>query len=166
MKIIVDKLGIIQAICETANSDKIIGYLDDKSLSIDFIREYQRGNLYGVYHDEDDELVYETKDGDICVMKGNSLIISEDGSVLFDISDESYIQNPEDHAYFIEENGIIEKLVLESNSAYNDSDVCYYQGERGALVTWKDYDGTENIQKSGFYYTSSFEEFQTDYLPQ
>lgn len=164
METIVNKLEIIQPICETPDSDRIIGYLDDKFLSIDFIREYQNGNVWGVYYDEDGDLVYETKDGDVYMLYEECVMISEDEKVLFDISSDECIRNPEDHAYLIQENGILKELELESDTADDGSGVFYYQGEEGALVTWADADGTENASKSGFYYTSSFEEFKEDYL--
>lgn len=64
MKEIIEKLEITQAVCESKNSDKIIRYMRDEDLSRDFIREYQNGNVYGVYEDEDGDLFYTTNDGE------------------------------------------------------------------------------------------------------
>ena len=65
---ITKKLEINQAICETRDLENIVSYLDDKYLSIEFIQEYQNGNIYGVYYDEDEDLVYETKDGEVYML--------------------------------------------------------------------------------------------------
>lgn len=45
-----------------------------------------------------------------------------------------------------------------------DGSISYYQGEKGALVIEHDSDGTENAYKSGFYLTSSFQEYKEMYL--
>lgn len=97
-------------------------------------------------------------------IREGKFILSEDEQVIFDQSNDDCIRYPYQHAYLINDNGIIVKLDLEDNSAYNGSGVRYYQGEKGALVIWEDKYGTENARKSGFYYTSSFEEFKEYYL--
>lgn len=163
MRTIVEKLNIIQPICESRESDRVIGYLKDIELSIDFIKEFQNGNIWGVYRDEDNDLVYETRDGDVYVL-GYDIRHSEDYKVIFDASDSDWCRNPKDHAYLIREDGLIEELVLDGDSADYNSGVRYYQGDKGALVTWEDADGTEDPEKSGFYYTNSFEEWKDFYL--
>lgn len=163
MKTIVNKLNIVQPICESRESSRIVSYLKDIELSIEFINEFNNGNIWGVYRDEDNDLVYETRDGDIYVL-GNNIKHSEDYNVLFDASNSEWCRNPKDYAYIIKEDGDIEKLNLEENSADDNSGVRYYQGDNGALVTWEDSDGTEDPERSGFYNTSSFEEFKEDYL--
>jgi len=161
---ITKKLEINQAICETRDLENIVSYLDDKYLSIEFIQEYQNGNIYGVYYDEDEDLVYETKDGEVYMLCDECVKFSEDRQVLFDVSNSECIKNPENHAYLINDNGILEKLILNGDTANNDSGVFYYQGEKGALVTWADNDGAEDISRSGFYLTDSFDEFKEEFL--
>ena len=164
MKTIISELNIYQSICQSRESCNIVAFMKDENLSIDFILEYQNGNVWGVFYDEDENLTYQTSDGVEYKIKEGSVILSEDEQVIFDQSNDDCIRYPYQHAYLINDNGIIEKLELEDNSAYNGSGVRYYQGEKGALVIWEDKYGTENARKSGFYYTSSFEEFKEDYL--
>lgn len=135
----------------------------DKDLSIKFITEFLDGNVWGVYYDGDGDLTCETKDGKVFYLYGNDIAKSEDGNVIFDTSDIDWSVYPENHAYLVTETGI-EKLDLDSNSADGGSGVRYYQGKEGALVTWEDSDGTENPERSGFYETDSFLEFNECYL--
>lgn len=85
---------------------------------------------------------------------------SEDRLIKFDTYSDSWPARPEDCAYLVEENS---KLDLDSDSSEDDS-ISYYQGEKGALVIEHDSDGTENTHKSGFYLTSSFQEYKEMYL--
>lgn len=168
METIISKLNINQSICESRESYNIVSFMKDENLSIDFILEYQNGNVWGVFYDEDENLTYQTNDGLEYKIKEGSVMLSEDEDVIFDESDDDCIRYPYQHAYLINDNGIIEKLDLEDNSADSVSGVRYYQGDKGALVIWDDADGTENAKKSGLYYTSSFNEFKnlySDILP-
>lgn len=87
-------------------------------------------------------------------------IISEDGLVKFDTTSDNWPSEPEKCAYLAETG---EKLDLDWDSSY-DCLFSYYQGKNGALVIEHDSDGTENPEKSGWYLTSSFEEFEEMYL--
>ena len=164
MNTIINKLSINQPVCESRNSERIVKYLDDKNLSVNFIIEYNNGNIFGVYYDENDNMVYETNDADIYQMSEGCILLSEDGNILYDVSSDKNLREIKDHAYIINDDSTIEKLDLEEDSADNDSGVRYYQCSEGALVIWEDADGTENPYKSGFYYTDSFSEFKEDYL--
>lgn len=85
---------------------------------------------------------------------------SEDRLIKFDTYSDSWPARPEDCAYLVEDNS---KLDLDSDSS-EDGSISYYQGEKGALVIEHDSDGTENAYKSGFYLTSSFQEYKEMYL--
>lgn len=159
METIISQLNINQSICESRDNEKIMSYMKDENLSIDFILEYQNGNVWGVFYDENGNLTYKTNDGIEKTIDEGSVMLSEGEDVIFDQSDDDCIRYPYKHAYLINENGTIEKLELEENSAYEGSGLRYYQGEKGALVIEEEEDGTENSKKSGFYLTDSFREF-------
>lgn len=157
MKRIVNILNINQAVCRSREDNTIVSSLEDEKLSIAFIEAYLNGNIWGVYYQEDN-LVYETKDGDIYFMSEDRVKLSDDEQLLFDTSDFDWHVNPQNWVYLIGTDSI-EKLDLEENSADSDSDVCYYQGESGAMVTEKDSDGTEEPLKSGWYPCSGYNEY-------
>lgn len=163
METIISKLNINQPICQSSEDDNILSYMKDENLSIDFILEYQNGNVWGVFYDEDGNLAYQTNDGVEDIINEGSVMLSEGEDVIFDESDDDCIRYPYKHAYLINDNGIIEKLDLEENSAYDGSGLRYYQGEKGALVIEEEEDGTENSKKSGFYLTSYFGSFCEQY---
>lgn len=85
---------------------------------------------------------------------------SEDGLIKFDKYSEKWPSEPEKCAYLVENN---EKLELDEDSS-DDSSISYYQGKNGALMIEHDSDGTENPINSGWYPTSSFEEYKEMYL--
>ena len=61
----IEDLCIYQAICESRENTTVIRFMKDKDLTEQFIELYMNGDIWGVYYNEDDELVAETNDGKI-----------------------------------------------------------------------------------------------------
>lgn len=90
----------------------------------------------------------------------DSYVYSDDEMIKYDTTSESWPSEPEKCAYLAETG---DKLDLDCDSSY-DCGFSYYQGKNGALVIERESDGTEDPKKSGWYLTSSFEEFEEMYL--
>lgn len=65
MKKIVEALGITQAICESRENAKVVRYMSDEDLSRRFCEAYKEGDVWGVYYNDDEELICELRDGSI-----------------------------------------------------------------------------------------------------
>ena len=158
MRNLVKEMNISQAICESRENDKIVRLMNGDDLSIEFILAYQNGNVWGVYYDEDSDLVYEDLQGEVHIIC-KDFELSEDEQVMFCTDDPDYARDYIQYAYVIQEDGTLKHIEFEENTS-ECNDVAYYQAKDGgfALVAEND-----QYERSGIYYTDSYEEFVEDY---
>ena len=133
--------------------------MNDDDLSIDFILAYQNGDVWGVYYDEESNLIYEDCHGEVHLIYEDDFEINDGEDVLVKKDNPDWARDYTEYAYVLMDNGELKHVEFENNTSESD-DVAYYQakGQGFALVAEKDM-----FEHSGIYYTDNWDEFVQQY---
>lgn len=158
MKKLVEEMNISQAVCESRDSDRIIRFMTDDDLSIDFILAYQNGDVLGVYYDDEDNLVYEDYQGVAHPIYDDDFEINDGEDVLVKKDDPDWARDYTKYAYVII-NGVLEHVEFKDNTSESDK-VAYHQAEgKGFALVAED----DMFEHSAIYYTDDWDDFVRQY---